>query len=436
MRRLTGKRVQSSIPIIRVPGRPAPISDPHEAVNAIAEQIAHNSSNHNYRPGFIASSHRFVIPLETFHSTDEEDYNKAFSVQELQAAIVASGSTSVGPDQLHYDFFRHLPESTLLQILQAFNSLWQQHTFPESWHESIIIALQKPGKDRTDPNNYRPIALTSCLGKLLERMVGKRLTSTLETRHLISKFQCGFRPNHSPIDHLVRLETDIRQGFKNKQHTVVIFLDIKKAYDMVYKPALIQKIHKLGFRGHMAYYLCNFLSGTRRVRVRLRSIYSAFHDLQNGLPQGSCLSPILFNIFIDDLFDDLPLQIRYSLFADDAALWCTNADCDISVSRLQTGLSRLENWSRMNGLSFSAEKSASMVFSRHTSTKPSVHLHIYNTHIPYVHYFKFLGIVFDRNLSMARHVKYIQAKCSSRLNLFRCLTSSECGADRVTLLRL
>ena len=186
----------------------------------------------------------------------------------------------------------------------------------------------------------------------------------------------------------------------------------------------------------MAYYLCNFLSGTRRVRVRLRSIYSAFHDLQNGLPQGSCLSPILFNIFIDDLFDDLPLQIRYSLFADDAALWCTNADCDISVSRLQTGLSRLENWSRMNGLSFSAEKSASMVFSRHTSTKPSVHLHIYNTHIPYVHYFKFLGIVFDRNLSMARHVKYIQAKCSSRLNLFRCLTSSECGADRVTLLRL
>ena len=157
------------------------------------------------------------------------------------------------------------------------------------------------------------IALTSCLGKLLERMVGKRLTFTLEKRQMLSKFQCGFRPNHCPIDQLVRLETDIRQGFKNKEHTVVIFLDIKKAYDMVYKPALIQKIHKLGLRGHMAYYLFNFLSGTRRIRVRCRSIYSTYHELENGLPQGSCLSPVLFNIFINDLFDDIPLPIRYSL---------------------------------------------------------------------------------------------------------------------------
>ena len=437
VRRLTGKRAQPSIPIIRHPGSRDSISDPQQAVNAIAQQIQQNSSNNNYSPDFLNTSQReFNTPPEAFRSFVEEDYNCSFSFQELQSAITSSGSTSVGPDQLHYDFFRHLPETTLLLILRTFNNLWNNRVFPDKWKESIVIALPKPGKIRSNPNNYRPIALTSCLGKIFERMVAKRLSYTFETRQLLSKYQCGFRPNHSPIDHLIRLETDIRKGFKNKQHTVAVFLDIKKAYDMIHKPTLIQKLHKLGIRGPMAYYLLNFLSGTRHFRVRCRSIHSDFHCLENGLPQGSCLSPLLFNVFIDDLFRDIPSGVRYSLFADDAALWHTDADCDTSIPRLQSSLFLLERWSKRNGLQFSAEKSAAMIFTRNTRTGPSRHLRICNNPIPYVNQFKFLGVVLDRNMSMARHVKYIKAKCSSRLNLFRCLTSSECGADRATLLRL
>ena len=437
VRRLTGKKVSSSIPIIRIPGQQVSISDPPEAVNAIAKQIAYNSSDNNYPPAFTElSRRRFITPRILFDSQDNEDYNLSFSLDELKSAITSSGHTSVGPDEIHYDFFRHFSEMTLHFILHTFNHLWQNNIYPESWRESTIIALPKPGKSRSNPNNYRPIALTSCLGKLLERMIAKRLSHTFEKYSMISKYQCGFRKNRSPIDHLIRIETDIRKGFKNKQHTVAVFLDITKAYDMVHKPTLIQKIYKLGLRGHMAHYLYNFLSGTRRTRVRCRSIFSDFHELQNGLPQGSCLSPLLFNVFIDDIFNDLPEQVRYSLFADDAAIWCTAADCDISVVVLQRSLSKLQHWSQNNGLQFSAEKSAAMVFSRHTRTRPSLPLRIYGNNIPYVDHFKFLGIVFDRNLSMGQHIKYLKGKCSSRLKLSRCLTSSECGADRSTLLRL
>ena len=437
VRRLTGKRSQPSIPIIRIPGHPDSISEPHQAVNAIATQIAFNSSNNNYSREFIqASPRRFATPLTDFRSVEEKDYNLPFSLSEFKSAIASSGRTSVGPDQLHYDFFRHLPEKTLLFILHTFNTLWAHHTFPETWKESTIIAIPKPGKNRSNPNNYRPIALTSCLGKLLERMVAKRLSYTFEKYNMLSKYQCGFRPNHSPLDQLIRLETDIRKGFKNKQHTVAVFLDIKKAYDMVHKPALIKKLHKLGLRGPMAYYLYNFLSGSRHIRVRYRSITSDVHELENGLPQGSCISPLLFNVFINDLFHDASPQVNYSLFADDAAIWCSDSDCDVSISRLQASLLKLENWSRNNGLNFSPEKSAAVVFSRHPNAKPTTHLRLSNNNIPYVAYFKFLGIVLDRNMTMGRHVKFIKAKCSSRLNLFRCLTSSECGADRATLLRL
>ena len=97
-----------------------------------------------------------------------------------------------------------------------FNSIFCCHYFPEEWIESIGVALRKPGKARNDPKNYRPITMTSCLGKLFERMISKRLAFFLQQNKLLSRVQCGFSKNHSPIDHLIRLESDIRKGYKKK----------------------------------------------------------------------------------------------------------------------------------------------------------------------------------------------------------------------------
>ena len=437
VRRLTGKRAIPNIPIIRIPGNPIPISEPREVVNVIAGRIAQNSSDINYSAEFISLiQNNFNIPKESFSSENELEYNDVFSLMELKSAIASSGNTSVGPDELHYAFFRHLSDNCLQKILHTFNDLWQKHVFPEDWKECIIIAIPKPGKHRSNPDNYRPIALTSCLGKLLERMVANRLSFTIEKHQMISKYQCGFRKNHSTMDHLIRLETDIRKGFKNRKHTTAVFLDVTKAYDMVHKGALIKKLHKIGLRGNMAHYLYNFLSGDRVMRVRYRSIFSDFQELKNGLPQGSCLSPILFNIFIDDLFHDTSLGIPHSLFADDSAIWCTDDDYDISITRLQACLVKLEKWSNENGLQFSAGKSAAVVFSRWNNVRPARNLRIFNNTIPFVKHFKFLGVVLDSRLSMVKHVEHIKKKCSIRMNLFRCLTSRQCGADRITLLRL
>ena len=437
VRRLTGKRANNSIPILRIPGSQLSISEPKQVVDAISQSFERHSSNNNYGEGFIRNAQTiFAIPPEAFLSNNEEDYNALFSLDEFKAAIASSGNTSVGPDELHYSMFRHLSDISLSSILLTLNNLWEKHTFPDSWRESIVIAIPKPGKSKNNPDHYRPISLTSCFGKLLERMVAKRISYIFEKHNMLSKYQCGFRKNHSPIDQLIRLETDIRKGFKNKTHTTAIFLDIKKAYDMVYKPAVVHKLYKFGIRGHLAYYLNNFLSGRRHFRVRCRSVFSNTQQLENGLPQGSCLSPLLFNVMINDLFHDISPGISYSLFADDSAIWCSDRDYDISISKLQVCLNKLENWSKRNGLRFSAEKSAAIIFSRTTNIQPSQELRIHNSTIPYVTQFMFLGVKLDRRLSMTHHVKYIKKKCMSRMNLFRCLTSSECGADRATLLRL
>ena len=437
IRRLSGKRSSQTFPVLRLPGVANTVSEPKQVVNCLAEKIAHTSSNNRYFPGFSdIARRRFHVDVDTFASDNEEVYNIPFKLHELDDSINSAGNTSVGPDKLHYSFFRHLSEHSKLFVLQTFNDLFRKHLFPDAWKESTVIALLKPGRARQDAASYRPIALSSCLGKLLERMVSKRLTFILEEQDLLSKFQCGFRKHHTPIDHLIRLESDIRKGYKSKQHTTAIFLDIKNAFDMVYKPALIYKIKQLGIRGDMAHYLCNFLAGNRRFRVKHRSIHSDIYETENGLPQGSCLSPILFNIMINDLFEDIPPGISFSLFADDSAIWCTTPDYDVGISRLQTALRKVERWSVKYGLEFSAEKSALMIFSKFRRLAPERLPRLNNIPIPLVSQFKFLGVVLDPRLTMNKHVTHIQTKCKRRLNLFRCITSTPAGADRNTLLRL
>ena len=128
-----------------------------------------------------------------FTSDNTEDYNQPFSLLELKQALQKSNDSAVGPDDIHYKLLTNLPESSLTLLLTVFNSIWESGIFPPSWREATIVAIPKPGKDSSDPNNYRPIALTSCLCKTMERMVNNRLMWVLESKGLLASEQCGFR---------------------------------------------------------------------------------------------------------------------------------------------------------------------------------------------------------------------------------------------------
>ncbi|GFO43077.1 RNA-directed DNA polymerase from mobile element jockey [Plakobranchus ocellatus] len=94
---------------------------------------------------------------------------------ELNISNVKSNESAAGPDGVYYPFLRHLPESCLHTLLKLFNNIWTTRDIPPSWREASVVPIPKPGKDPSDPSNYRPIALTSCLCKTLERMVNDRL---------------------------------------------------------------------------------------------------------------------------------------------------------------------------------------------------------------------------------------------------------------------
>ena len=144
-------------------------------------------------------------------------------MSELKQALQKLNSAA-GPDEVHYNLLTHLSESVLSVLLKVYNSIWESETFPPSWREAVVVPIAKAHKDPKNPTNYRPIALTSCLCKTMERMVNAQLMWCLESKGHLADVQCGFRKNRSTVDHLVRFESFVREAFIKKEHVVAIFL--------------------------------------------------------------------------------------------------------------------------------------------------------------------------------------------------------------------
>ena len=140
-----------------------------------------------------------------------------FSLSGLSTAISGlSSSTASGPDQIAYPLLKHLPEPAQL-LLSLFNRSWHSHTFPSCWKPSTIIPIHKPGKPTSSPSSFRPISLTSCISKLFERLILSLLTFHLESNHLLSTCQAGFRPGRSSLDQI--LTVSINLGWLPKEKT-------------------------------------------------------------------------------------------------------------------------------------------------------------------------------------------------------------------------
>ena len=158
------------------------------------------------------------IELEMERSCTEGHHmeiNKSIVISELNSAIKSLKMKLPGSDMIHNIFFKHIPTRIHSDLLKMINKSWETSEVPDKWKESIAIPILKPNKDETKPESYRPITLLSCTGKLMEKIVQKRLEGFVESNNILSKSQCGFRRCLSTIDVLLRLENIIRTSFLN-----------------------------------------------------------------------------------------------------------------------------------------------------------------------------------------------------------------------------
>ena len=210
----------------------------------------------------------------------------------------------------------------------------------------MIIPLLKKGKPASEMNSYRPVALTSCVGKTMERMVANRLSHLAETNGWWSNDQAGFRKMRSCEDQVLRLSQSISNCFQSSppKRSLLALLDYSKAYDMVWKDKLYQTMIDKGVPLAIVKWCRSFLAD-RRAMVRLDGITGKSMKMHQGVPQGSVLSPLFFLFYIDGVREIIPEGVNISLYADDIAIWAQDADKTKAQDMVQEAINKIANWS-------------------------------------------------------------------------------------------
>ena len=266
----------------------------------------------------------------------------------------------------------------------------------------------------------------------MERLVKNRLSWWLESRDILHRCQSGFRPGRSTKDCTLLLHDDIYKGIANKRSTLAVFIDIEKAYDTVWRNGLLYKLGSIGVTGNIFRWIRSFLYN-RTFQVRVGSAMSEIHSFENGIPQGSVLSPLLFAIMINDLPENIGINVN--LYADDACIWDTDLDINKLVSNVQSALNQVKKWCDNWGLRVSNSKSAGVLFSRRRKI-PNICLRIDNDVLSMKREYKYLGLIFDSKLTYRSHVKCVTDRCHKRLNLLRLLSGTTWGASKPCLLTI
>lgn len=218
-------------------------------------------------------------------------------------------------------FLKQLPTEGLTYLTEIYNHIWNTKCFPNSWRNAIVIPISKPNRDILLPENYRPISLTSTLCKVMEKIIDKRLRWFLESSKFFCDIQSGFRRFHSTTDHLLLLESEIREAFCESQHLLMISLDIEKAYDTIRNEYIMQILKDNHINGKMFHFISNFLQN-RKIQVKVNGILSENTSIRNGVPQGSVISVTLFIMAINSLAKCITLPVKACMFADDVTIFC------------------------------------------------------------------------------------------------------------------
>ena len=297
--------------------------------------------------------------------------------------------------------------------------------------KSSIIPIHKKGKDKKDPNSYGPISLLSCLGKLLDRVINRRLISFLEERKILSPTQTGYRKHKSTEDQLALIAQEIENAFQEKKKSCLCFFDLTKAFDKVWREGLLRKILENGVSGRMYRWIRRFLHDGS-ARVKLDGHLSKSVKMRKGVPLGGVISPTLLLLYINNITTVLPRHVSNTLHADDLSVWSASEYTTSSAYRIQEAVNKVEQWTNDLGLQISEVKTQATIFFLSTS-KEKVAIKLGDKTLLQTETPTCLGVKLDTRLSWKPHIEDMEKKDIKKLAVMKKLSGTHRGANSTIL---
>ena len=316
------------------------------------------------------------------------DTSKAFQNDDIPSKIIKQ----------NWDIFSRI-------IHNQFNNSLKTSVFPEELKNADVIPVFKKGS-RNDIENYRPVSILPNISKIFERCIYKQLYSYFD--NFLSKYQTGFRKGYSTQQCLLAMIEKLKESIDNKGVYAALLTDLSKAFDCLPHDLLIAKLHAYGVELNALNFLCSYLTN-RYQRVKINNSFSEWSEIIYGVPQGSILGPLLFNIFLSDLFLFLP-ETTFASYADDNTPFLIGKDVKPVLDNLERVSNAMLKWFSNNGMKANPDKYHLL------SNCNTCSLKVGNEIIENSECEKLLGIKIDKSLNFNEHLDKICKSATNQLN--------------------
>ncbi|KAI8124827.1 putative RNA-directed DNA polymerase from transposon BS [Lucilia cuprina] len=387
-----GSRIWCRLRKLGCIGRNRPQYDESEVENIAAiflsNQSFDNDSNFNIND-LVSNQNSF-----SFSSITE---------YELSLAINKIKSNAIGCDKIPIKFIKIIFPLISTILLHIINTIFTTSKYPIQWKLGRVIPIPKNGNYNAD--NLRPITILPAMSKIVENLMYEQIL--LHTRRLLHPNQYAFRQNYNTTSLLISMTDSIRRKLDAHSNCVMVSLDLTKAFDRVNHKILIRKLYEnFSFSAPACRLMFSYLS-ERSQFVSFGNVNSTVGHVTSGLPQGSVLGPLLFQLYLNDFTSDLSNSLcELYVFADDIYLLydVNSVRNSICNNRLNDHMDSIYNWMRENLLDINSAKTKAIYFGIPNSPALYPQIRINRINIQHVDVIKCLGLVIDNNLRFNCHV--------------------------------
>jgi retron-type reverse transcriptase len=366
-------------------------------------------------------------PIECPSSCDCSDsfVFRPISTRQVHVALTnLKSSTATGPDEIPAFILKELAPIIAPTIAKIFNSSLSQGVVPGAWKQANVSPVYKSKGSRMDATNYRPISILPVLARTLEKIVASQLYDFCDSRDVIPPQQFGFRRNSSCEIALLTALDSWMEAVDEGKYVGALLLDLSKAFDSVPHHLLLLELNKIGVGTEALRWFTSYLA-ERTQRVCSSQVVTQWKPVTRGVPQGSCLSPLLFNIFVRKVPEVAETvtghsDIRCVQFADDITDSAADKDITVVAQKLTDSFKCVKEFCDSKDLIVNASKTQLIVLKTPNRKLPEdFKIVLDGVEIKPMNSVKLLGVRIDRHLTMGDHIDGVVKKCHGMLGVLR-----------------